>query len=190
MKRFIFVVCLSAGCLSAAEPERALPTDSIYALDSSWQNGTGTRLPFSALAGKVRVLSMGYTSCQYACPRILADMRAIERGVGKSAAKDTAFTFISFDPQKDTPARLKAFQAQQHLQSWSFLTSDADSVLELSVLLGVKYQQTPDGNFAHSNTIFVIGTDGRILHRQESLGARPDESISAIKQALAASTKN
>jgi protein SCO1/2 len=159
-------------------------SNSVYALDSTWQDGRSQEFKFASLQGKVRVLAMGYTSCQYACPRILADMRAIERGLG-TAAEQVAFTFVSFDSKNDTPAHLKTFQAKQHLPRWTFLTGDEDSVLELSVLLGVKFQKLPDGNFAHSNTIFVISADGRILHRQEALGAKPDASMAAIRKALA-----
>ncbi len=183
MKHFAILFGCWLIAFTALGKDRIAP-DSVYALDSAWQDGQGQQRKFSALEGRVRVLAMGYTSCQYACPRILADMRAIERGLG-SAAEQVAFTFVSFDSLKDTPAHLKTFQAKQRLPHWTFLTSDEDSVLELSVLLGVKFQKLPDGNFAHSNTIFVIGADGRILHRQESLGAKPDDSIAAIRKVLA-----
>jgi protein SCO1/2 len=157
---------------------------SIYALDSVWRDGAGTQKPFSSLAGQVRVLAMGYTSCAYACPRILADMRAIERGIGQEFAARVSFTFVSFDSARDTPAVLSRYQRQNDLLHWTFLTGDADSALELSVVLGVKFQQIGSNDFAHSNTIFVIDRAGRILHRQEDLGAKPDGSIAVIRRAL------
>lgn len=188
----LLLVAASTLFVATAMPARDAPRPSagsgddlsIYALESVWRDGEGARRPFSALAGHVRVLAMGYTSCAYACPRILADMRAIERGIGPEPAGRVSFTFVSFDSARDTPAVLRRYQRQNDLRHWTFLTGDADGALELSVVLGVKFQQIGSNDFAHSNTIFVIDQAGRILHRQEDLGAKPDGSIAAIRRAL------
>lgn len=179
---------LLIGALLTLIPPTAMGAEpsapSIYDLDSVWRDGSNQPHRFSSLAGKVRVLAMGFTSCQFACPRIVADMRAIELGLGPEAAKKVGFTFISFDPARDTPSVLARYQKQNALDHWLLLTADTDAALELSVALGIKYQPTPTGDIAHSNAILVISPTGQILHRQDSLGAKPDNAIKAIQKAL------
>jgi protein SCO1/2 len=183
------VACMAPPSAKGDEIVRPSPA-SIYQLESTWRDKTGHKRKLADLAGQVRVLAMGFTSCQYACPRILADMRAIERALSKDAAAKVGFTFVSFDPATDTPARLKEFQSKNKHESWLFLTGDEDGALELGVALGIKIQKVPEVGFAHSNVIFVLAPDGAILHRQESLGADPAGSVSAVKKALASAPES
>jgi cytochrome oxidase Cu insertion factor (SCO1/SenC/PrrC family) len=99
-------------------------------------------------------------------------------------AQQVEFTFVSFDSEQDTPAHLREFQAKNDFNSWIFLTGDNDAVLELSVALGVKIQKVGPSAFAHSNAIFVLAPDGRILHRQEDLDAKPDAAVKSILKEL------
>lgn len=157
---------------------------SVYQLESTWHDKDGKEVKLSSLPGKIRVLAMGYTSCQYACPRILADMRAIQRALPKKDLARVEFTFISFDPDRDTPKHLREFQSKNDFNSWLFLTGNSDGVLELSVALGIKFQKVGKTDFAHSNTIFVLSPDGKILHRQDDLGAAPDGAVKSIVKQL------
>src|SRR5690606_27397494 len=58
-----------------------LPELSIYNLPSTWTNQDGQDLELQELRGKVLVMVMVYTSCKAACPRLVADMRNIEKQV-------------------------------------------------------------------------------------------------------------
>ncbi|NIQ52455.1 MAG: SCO family protein, partial [Gammaproteobacteria bacterium] len=55
------------------------------------------------LAGRVRVVAMVYTSCAYACPRIMLDMKRIEAELGPEYREDVGFVIVSIDPERDTP---------------------------------------------------------------------------------------
>jgi protein SCO1/2 len=157
---------------------------SVCDLDSTWHDKDGHSIRLSSFAGRPHVLAMGYTSCQYACPRIIADMRAIERALPAELRSQVTFTFVSFDPVHDTPAHLRAFQARNDLDHWLFLTGDEDGVLDLSVALGIQFKKTPGMGFAHSNAVFVLSREGRIVHRQEALGESPEAAVKALLQAL------
>jgi hypothetical protein len=41
-----------------------------------------------------------------------------------------------------------------------------------------------DKDFAHSNVIAVLDEDGRIVHREEALGAEIEPSVAAIRKLL------
>lgn len=159
---------------------------SIYQVDSLWIDHRGTKKPLKSLASSIQVVTMGYTSCQYACPRLLADMLAIESKLPKNLLKNVHFTFISIDPERDTPEQISKYLEKNELdhERWHVLTSTPESVQELAVLLGVKYRKSSETDFAHSNIITVLNKKGEIIHRLEGLGADNDKIITAIIEAV------
>src|SRR5690606_18980410 len=54
---------------------------SIYNLPSHWTTQDGDDIELKDLQGKVLAMVMIYTSCQAACPRLVADMRNIEKQI-------------------------------------------------------------------------------------------------------------
>lgn len=165
--------------VGAAEPSGF----SIYHAGSVWTDQNGTRRDLASLAGRVRVVAMVYTSCAYACPRILLDMKRIQAGLGVDGSDDVGFVLVSIDPDRDTPEQLASFARGSRLEPdrWTLLTGTDDGVLELAALLGVQYRKTQDGEFVHSNVITVLDRDGEAVHRQEGLGADPAATIAAIR---------
>jgi len=177
----------AATTLPAGKP--AAENGSIFDLTSEWRDQNNKKLALSDLGDKVRVVVMGYTTCQYACPRLIADMIAIEREFKEdAAAEDLGFAFISIDPENDTPERLKEVERQYKFTPghWKLLTGDEDGVLELAVALGMKYRKTTALDFAHSNIITVLRKDGSIAHQQEGLGGDRAKTFEAIRAAAKA----
>jgi protein SCO1/2 len=178
----------------AAEVHPSLPAGgavlegSLHDLDTEWQDQNAVAgLLADHLGGKIQVVSMGYSTCKFACPALIADMRRIRDGIDKGAlGSKVGFAFISIDPETDTPARLKEFEKESDFDPkvWTLLRSDADNVLELAVVLGMKYRKTTIDDFAHSNIITVIGPGGAVLHQQEGINADPAKTIATIKATL------
>ncbi|MBK1828766.1 SCO family protein [Haloferula rosea] len=169
--------------------EKQAATDaegSIYDLDAVWTNQHGKELKLANLKGQPVLLTIGYASCQFACPRLVADLMAIERGLTESERKQVAIVFVSIDPTNDTPEKLGEFFKQYHVDQsrWSGLRGDSGDVLELSVALGARYRKLENGDFAHSNLITLIDADGSIVHRQEGLGIAPNATIKALRGIL------
>jgi protein SCO1 len=153
---------------------------SIYELDASWQDQHGTTRPLASLAGRPQVIALVYTHCSSACPLILADMKRLEAELG-AAAVCVGFVLVSLNPERDTPARLGEYAAATRLDpaQWTLLTASSDAVLELAMLLGVRYRRVGD-EFEHSNVLTVLDDDGRIVHRQLGLGADPRSSARVL----------
>ena len=162
---------------------------TIYDLESKWRTQEGIEIALSDLKGNVRVVAMGYSSCQYACPRIIADLKRIE-GELRGNEQDpglVSFSFISIDPENDTPQRLKKLERDYHFdpKRWLLLTGEEDGVLELAVALGMKYRKTSAMDFAHSNIITILAPDGRIAYQTSEIGADISKTLTAIRQNLA-----
>lgn len=164
----------------------ATPSDlSLYHAASVWRDATGAERTLASLAGRVQVVTMLYTSCAYACPRLMLDMKRIEAELGDALAPDVGFVVVSIDPARDTPERLAGFAAGSRLDPgrWTLLAGDDDAVLELAALLGVRYRESAPGEFIHGNVLTVLDRRGEIVHRQEGLGADPAATLAAIRAA-------
>ena len=159
--------------------------DSIYQLKSDWRNARGKDQKLAALGGRVQVLTMGYSTCKFACPKLLADMLKIKSELPAEIRSRVGFTFVSIDPEVDTPARLAEYEKENELnpKHWTLLSGEADAVQELAVVLGVKYRKTTPKDFAHSNVIVVLDKKGKILHRQEGLNGDSSETVKTVIEA-------
>jgi len=160
---------------------------SILDFEHQWTDQTAKPFRLASLAGKPVVLTMGYASCQFACPRLMADMMAIERGLTEAEKASTHFVFVTIDPDKDTPASLTEFLKTYQADPirWHALRGTADDTRELSVALGIRFKSIDGGDFAHSNLITLLDADGTIIHRQQGLGGDPAELIKVLRESLA-----
>lgn len=152
--------------MEAADPAHNM---SIYQVSSKWVTEDGETVTLGTLEGKTQVVAMVYTSCEVACPRIVASMKTIQK---KTDSDAVGFVLISIDPERDTPEALKAYAEKMNMDdsAWTLLTGSPDNVLELAALLGVRYRKMADGEFAHSNIITVLDAQGEIVYQQNGLG--------------------
>ena len=182
-----FRVARSEAADPPPQPDTAArAAQSVYDVAGAWRSQMDRDVVLASLRGKVRVVTMGFTSCSYACPRIVGDLQRIEAALGRNAA-DVGFLFLSIDPKRDTPAKLKAFADERNLgpERWLLLHGAPASIQEASVRLGFKFQPVEE-DFAHSNVIAVLDADGTIVHREEGLGADIGPSVAAIRKLLSA----
>ena len=155
---------------------------SIFNLTSKWKTEENLEIQLSDLRGKTLVMVMIYTSCKAACPRLVADMRNIEKQIPKAYNSDLQYVLISIDPDVDTPKRLKSFAKENFMddEHWTFLQGNLNSVREFANVLAVKYKQISPLDFSHSNIISVFNPEGELVHQQEGLGVDNKETIAKI----------
>jgi protein SCO1/2 len=167
-------------------PSAAPSSQSVFQLGSRWKDSQGRKVKLAELGGMPLVVAMVYTSCQAACPMTVADLRRIEKGLPEDLRKHVRFVLVSFDPARDTPAKLRRFGEAHDLRApqWRLLTGSESDVRDLAAVLGVQYRSDGKGDFVHSNLIHVLGPDGVIKHVQSGLGQSPDESVRVLKELL------
>jgi protein SCO1/2 len=171
--------CSTHSATAAVEP---FTDRSIYQVESTWTTDHGKSLPLSQLRGRVQIVTMFFTSCRYACPIIVHDMKKIEAGLAEAGVTNASFVLVTMDTENDTVARLHEFRQRRSLPAnWLLLRSEPDDTLELAVLLGVKFKKEADGQFAHSNIITVLNEQGEIVHQQLGLNTDPAALVSAVK---------
>jgi len=114
-----FVACLLSACSAAADrpsletlrgPKlaQALPKPGLVL-----QNTDGS--PFDlrqATRGKLTFLFFGYTNCPDVCPLHLANLAWAIRTLPPEQQRAVRVVFVTTDPERDTPARLRAWVSQ------------------------------------------------------------------------------
>ncbi|HTX66532.1 MAG TPA: SCO family protein [Opitutaceae bacterium] len=173
--------CCAAEAAAAAAP--ALSNRSVYQLDASWTNDAGRTFQLAELRGRPVVLAMFFTSCGYACPRIVADMTQIQQTLPAAVRARVQFVLVSFDHERDTVAALHAYREQHDLNAnWVLLRGAPGDIRELAAVLGVKYKQDAAGMFEHSNLITVLNPEGEVVHQRAGL----EGGLAAASQAVLA----
>ncbi len=157
--------------------------ESIYLAEGKWDNQYGDTLKLADFRGKIPVVSMVFTKCTFACPRIVGDMQAIEKQIPADKKDRVVFVLVSFDSDRDHTAELKQFSRQMKLgDNWQVLHGDEESVRELSMLLDVKYKKQDNGDFSHSSSITLLNTEGAIAGRVDGLGSDPAPIVRKLGQ--------
>jgi protein SCO1/2 len=168
--------------MTMSEPQ----TGSIYNLKDTWTTSEGKNFQLAELAGRPVVVSMIYTSCKEVCPRIVEDMKKIERTLPPELVGKVQFAVFSFDTQRDTTEKLKEYAKAHHIDTptWLIARSEPGAVRRLSIALGMKYKKLGDGDFEHDTLITVVDQNGVITYRGNNFIHDTDETISAIKKLM------
>ena len=194
---FSLFTLLIIGCQSKVENKNTQKEDSkqeldkkpisdlsIYNLPEKWTTQNGKHIELKERRGKVLVMVMIYTSCKAACPRLVADMRNIEKKVPDAFKDKVQYVLVSIDPETDTPERLKAFAKENQMDNnqWLFLRSNDEQTREFSAVLAVNYKKISPLDFSHSNIISVFNAEGELAFQQEGLGVDNEKAIAKIKE--------
>ena len=141
------------------QPPREAPT---FSLDGS----NGKKLGLRDYPGKVVILEFGYTFCEEVCPITLARLSEVYKKLG-SAARDIQLVFVTVDPARDSPERLR-----EHLAAFnpSFLgaTGTPDELGAVQKAYGVVAKQVVSPNPAlryavdHSSSLYLIDRQGKL----------------------------
>src|SRR6185369_3632026 len=84
-------------------PPRAAP-------DFSLEGSDGGELKLSRYRGKVVVLGFGFSHCPEICPTTLATLARAQKKLG-AGAKELQVVYVTVDPERDSPERLRAYLA-------------------------------------------------------------------------------
>ncbi len=168
----------TAAVAAASEP-------SLFELTFPLTDSQGRTRHLDELRGRPFVASMVYTSCTSVCPRITADLQRLERALPTDVRARTRFVLFSLDPERDTPAALRAFARDHGLDStrWTLLAAGPDDMRTLAAVLDVRFRPDAGGEIAHSAVIVVAGGDGMIRHRQAGLGTGDSSLVAAVRAA-------
>jgi protein SCO1 len=106
--------CDKLGLGAAATPSVAFQgvdvTGASFGKSLSLPDVSGKTRTLADFKGKVTVVFFGYTQCPDVCPTTMVELAQVKKSLGADAEKLQA-VFITVDPERDTPAILKAYMA-------------------------------------------------------------------------------
>jgi protein SCO1/2 len=139
------------------DPPRAAP-----AIELAGSNGKAFRL--ADYRGKVVVLEFGFTHCENVCPVSLAALAQARAQLGAAGA-EVQVVFVSVDPERDNPQRLRGYLAQFDPGFIGVTGTPAQvaGVLRNYGINAVKRLPDQDGDYAinHSSYLYFIDRQGR-----------------------------
>jgi protein SCO1 len=120
------------------------------------------RFQFANTRGKLVLATFIFTTCPDVCPLFTAKFVAIQRELKEKKRDDYWFLSITTDPEKDTPAALKAYATQYKVDfgHWSFLTGTPEQLARVWKAFGVNVRKTSGGQIQHTALTTLIDREG------------------------------
>ena len=181
---------LVAACSSGVPTERAAapvpvpvspvevtvaadPEPSIYDLPIELRDARDRVIGLDVARGKPVLIAMFYASCPVACPVLLQEVKTIVAELPAALQDEVRIVMVSFDAERDTPAKLTALMQERGLDSrWTVAAAKDPDARALAATLGVKYRKLDNGEFFHGATIVALDREGRPVARTDQLGQR------------------
>ncbi|WP_321276581.1 SCO family protein [Thiomicrorhabdus indica] len=149
-------------------------------------NSVNGPVNLSDFKGKLTLVYFGYTYCPDICPTNLGNLSVAYRGLTQQQKDNLQILFVSVDPERDTPERLK--QYADYFESGIIgVTGSAQTVAEISQRYGVVYARVDDPNNGtnyavdHSAFTYVVDQNG-VLQEQLPHATSPENFIEVIKR--------
>lgn len=147
---------------------------------------TGRPVDETVLRGKWSVVFFGYTYCPDVCPATVQALRAATDQLGPKG-KDLRIVFISVDPGRDTPAKLKEWIEAQGLPEGTLgLTGTPVQVAAAARAYRVVYNTQGEGDYYqvnHSTAAYLMTPRGR-FDRVLAYGLTPDQMADQLRKAM------
>jgi protein SCO1/2 len=174
-------------------------SDTLPMLGRSVQTGTakvggpftlvdqdGVRRSSADFRGRYMLIYFGYSYCPDVCPTTLSLMADALDKLGPQSQKIVPL-FITIDPERDTPAKLKPYVASFGPR-FIGLTGDLSTIKKVAGLYRVylKKEPLPGGSYAmdHSSVIYLMGPDGKFVTFWDDTAIGPDKLAAEIRKLI------
>lgn len=172
--------------LEPLNPGDALP-------DYRFTNQLGQIIHFNQFRGQAMAFTFIFTRCPYPtfCPLMSSNFRAVQDALLKMSGAPTNWQLftISFDPEWDSPARLKNYAEGMHHdpRHWSFITGDLGDIHTLADQVGMYFVRDAEGaGISHNLRTVVVDARGRVQTIIRENKWKPEELVAEMVKAASA----
>lgn len=150
---------------SPYQPRGAVIENPQPAPEISLMDANGSRFQISQQRGQLVYLFFGYTNCPDVCPTTLSEMKQLRARLG-TQADQVRFVFITVDPERDTPERLRVYLSAFDPQIVG-LTGGLEELQPVWQAYGIGQEIQGEKSsagylVAHSSRTYVIDRQGRL----------------------------
>ena len=147
---------------------RILPEPRVLA-DFSLLDQDGETFSIERLQGLWSLLFFGFTHCPDVCPGTLYDLHQVNESVARSGGREAAHQviFVSVDPERDSPERLKEYAAYFDPEFLA-ISGSPEQIAALAKQIGVAYRIEPHEpgsesyGVDHSVSVMLVDPHGRL----------------------------
>lgn len=150
----------------------------------SMENVDGKNVTLEDTNGKVRLFYFFFSNCPDVCPITTFRLSQVQDVLKEKGlfGKDASIISISFDPERDTRGKIKAFgdKFKADYSGWYFLRGDEQKTFDLAMnSFKILINKDQDGNFVHMDLIGLVDRDGNLreIYRPE---ATPEEIAKGV----------
>ncbi len=146
----------------------------------------GRAVDEKVLNGKWSAVFFGFTYCPDVCPTTLQALASATDQLGPKG-KDLRIVFVSVDPERDTPAKVKAYIQAANLPAGSLgltgTVQQTDAAAKVYRVFHEKAGEGPDYLINHSTAVYLMDPKGRFV-RPLAYGLTPEQMADQIKSAM------
>ena len=158
------------------------------------RNEDGRTIDLAQFRGKALLLTFIYTRCPLPnfCPLVTHNFALINKALSTMPAiyAKTHLLSISFDPEHDTPERLRAYGTDYILGNdvkdafahWDFATPAKTVVPEMARFFDVGITYGPDQSITHTLSTTLVGPDGKVVAFYPGNEWTTDEVLNDVKK--------
>ena len=125
----------------------------------------GELVQLSDMDGQVVIMFFGYTGCPDVCPVTLSEFLRIRSQLGNQA-ENVSFVFVTVDPERDTPERMKKYLSNfdPEITGLTGNRAQLESVWSSYGVYEAKVEGSSEDNYLvdHSSRIYVIDAEGNL----------------------------
>jgi len=150
-----------------------VPTAGDALPDFKLRNQDGRAIHLGQFKGQALLITFIYTSCPLPdfCPRVTRNFAAVEQQLaGTPLLARTHLLSVSFDPEHDTPERLRAYGAtyigsntKAAFAHWDFAVPDKTVLPEMAKWFDLGMTNEADSTITHTLSTTLIGPDGKVV---------------------------
>ncbi|MGA3372906.1 MAG: SCO family protein [Terracidiphilus sp.] len=150
-----------------------VPAPGESAPDFALRNQDGRPIHLSQFHGKALLITFIYTRCPSPdfCPRVTRNFAALEKQLETDPAlyARTHLLSVSFDPEHDTPERLRAYgasyigsSAKSAFAHWEFAVPEKPELAEMAKFFDLGLTENADSTITHTLSTTLVGPDGKV----------------------------
>lgn len=163
--------------------------------DFKLKNQDGRPIHLGQFRGKALLVTFIYTRCPLPdfCPRVTRNFAQIEKELAATPAlyAKTHLISISFDPEHDTPERLRAYGAayigsdtRGAFAHWDFAVAGKPELLEMAKFFDVGITYGADETITHTLSTTLIGPDGKVVRFYPGNEWTAEQIMGDVKQLI------
>lgn len=166
--------------------------------DFKLRNQDGRPIHIGQFNGKALVITFIYTRCPSPdfCPRVTRNFALLDKQLAANPAlyAKTHLLSISFDPEHDTPARLRAYGAtyigsdtKNAFAHWDFAVPEKPVLAEMAKFFDLGMTENADSTITHTLSTTLIGPDGKVVRFYPGNEWTPEQVLADLKQSAGSS---